>query len=441
MGLKFTTRAGKLRPILQAAPGTLAVSSRQHRMYMCFRMVIVVLTLVVSGALWAAFPTGRAAILEAGQKAKWSLQQTVGLEPARSEIDAYWRDRRDRREVSTRERYNRLFASFEPDRQAFLRAAGMAPEEAVIRWGNYDMTLAMSGKVFVRDDSGRYYRLRPGVRSAWYRRVAAFGADVCQLIFLDTPEVRRLAEAIGAEVVPDIVHTTNSWGCRGPEPNMDAPIRVLVLGDSFMEGYMVGDDETPPEQLRQTLRAEAGKDVAVLNTGTLGYGPEHYYYTLVSYLERFGPRFVVLGLYSNDFGEDREVLRAECDWTEGKYWLERILETCRAHRVLCVIAPVPCEAQLVGPRNAGNYPGQVANMTKIPGPRFCDPTEAFIDEDLKLREAEAARGVVKVESLLYNTSKGDGHLSPAGAALWGRVVARRLAHLLAIDDALADDRG
>ena len=133
----------------------------------------------------------------------------------------------------------------------------------------------------------------------------------------------------------------------------------------------------------------------MLNTGTLGYGPEHYYYTLVSYVDRFRPRFVVVGIYSNDFGEDIDVLRAQGDWIEGKYWLDRILQTCRENKILCVIAPVPCETQLIGPRNSGHYPGQVANVTKIAGPYFCDPTEAFLDKDLRLRREAAASGAVQ----------------------------------------------
>ncbi len=312
----------------------------------------------------------------------------------------------------------------------------MGPDQAVIRWGNYDMTLAMSGKVFVSDDTGRYYRLRPGVSSAWFRQVDGLGTDVCQLLFPDTSEVRLLAKIAGAEVVPGVTHTTNSWGCRGPEPRMDDPTRVLVLGDSFMQGYLVSEDETPPERLRQSLRAELGTEVSVLNTGTLGYSPEHYYYTLVSYVDRFRPRFVVVGIYSNDFGEDIDVLRGQGDWTEGTHWLERILYDCRERRIVCLVAPVPCETQVLGLRVAANYPAPVANFARIRGPLFCDPTEAFLDEDLKLRRAQAARGEDSGRSLLYNGHLGDGHLSPAGAAIWGSVVARRLALLTGLENGL-----
>ena len=108
----------------------------------------------------------------------------------------------------------------------------------------------MSGHVFARVDSGRQYQLRPGVRSIWLRQVGVLGMDVCVSRVPDTPEVRRLAGPAGAEIIAGPIQTTNSWGCRGPEPDMDAPVRGLVLGDSFMQGYLVGDDETPPERPR-----------------------------------------------------------------------------------------------------------------------------------------------------------------------------------------------
>ena len=140
------------------------------------------------------------------------------------------------------------FAALNPETQAFLRAAGMSPERAAIGWGNYDMTLVLSGEAFARVDSGRCYQLRPRVRIDLVRALNELDMAVCIGQFPDTPEVRRLAAAAGTEMIPGPIHTTNSWGCR--EPDMAAPVRVLVLGDSFMQGYLLADDETPPERLR-----------------------------------------------------------------------------------------------------------------------------------------------------------------------------------------------
>ena len=84
------------------------------------------------------------------------------------------------------------------------------------------MTLVMSGQVFARVDSGRQYQLRPGLRSIWIRQIATMGMDVCVSQLPDTPDVRQLAAPAGVQIVPGPVQSTNSWGCRGAEPDMNA---------------------------------------------------------------------------------------------------------------------------------------------------------------------------------------------------------------------------
>jgi hypothetical protein len=411
----------------------LPFQEKSARLARVFRGLIIAVTVLALAAIWAAWPTGRATALGMVERAKWRVQRSIGLEPPRSEVDAYWRARRARREVTTRERYRKSFETLAPKIQAFFRAAGMDPDEAVLRWGNYDMTLVMSNQVLARNDAGRQYQLLPHVRSAWYRELEVLGMDVCIFLLPDTPKLNRLAAEAGAEIVPGLFQTTNSWGCRGPEPDPNAPLRGLVLGDSFMQGFFVNDSDSPPEQLRKSLQAEIGAEVSILNTGTLGYCPEHYYYTLLEFVDRFRPRFVVVGLYSNDFGEDKDVLRGDGDWTEEQHWLELILQRCRARGVLCLFAPVPCESQLAGPRNQGNYPGQVSNLIGLSGRLFCDSTDAFIDEDLKLRPPWNPAISLSPRSPLYNGLLADGHLSPKGTAIWGRTVAHRLALLIGKD--------
>ena len=76
----------------------------------------------------------------------------------------------------------------------------------------------------------------------------------------------------GGVVVPESVQTTNSWGCRGPEPDLTAPVRVLVLGDSMMQGALVGDQDTPPARLEGYL-------ARALDTPRLGseHGPHRLF--------------------------------------------------------------------------------------------------------------------------------------------------------------------
>ena len=114
-------------------------------------------------------------------------------------------------------------------------------------------------------------------------------------------------------VVPKSVQTTNSWGCRGPEPDTTAPVRVIVLGDSMMQGPLVGDSETPPARLQAHLSQALGSPVSVLNTGHMGYSVEQYDQTLRAFGDRFRPHYVVISICGNDFGDRDD----PANWVEG----------------------------------------------------------------------------------------------------------------------------
>ncbi len=118
------------------------------------------------------------------------------------------------------------------------------------------------------------------MRSIWIRSFQKRG-DVKEYIQIpDRPETAELVKDAGAVIVDGSAQTTNSWGLRGPEPDTQARWRGIVLGDSYMQGLFVGDDQTPTECLKRDLRKRLGGTVEVLNTGHLGYSPEQYYYSL-----------------------------------------------------------------------------------------------------------------------------------------------------------------
>ena len=56
-----------------------------------------------------------------------------------------------------------------------LDYAGLDPDHALLRWGNFDRTLYLPSTVFVADDTGRSYRFRPGMRSIWVRNLKLKG--------------------------------------------------------------------------------------------------------------------------------------------------------------------------------------------------------------------------------------------------------------------------
>ena len=102
----------------------------------------------------------------------------------------------------------------------------------------------------------------------------------------------------------EITETTNSLGLRGREVDRqkaDGITRILLLGDSFVEGLAVEEDEVVSQVLERRIR-ETGKrgGVEVLNAGTAGYSTDQE----LLYFTREGvalePDFTVLFVYVND---------------------------------------------------------------------------------------------------------------------------------------------
>jgi hypothetical protein len=113
-----------------------------------------------------------------------------------------------------------------------------------------------------------------------------------------TPNKRALRERTEYKHI----ETVNSLGMRDVERAVANPAgatRVLVLGDSFVEGYSVADDETLTRKLEAHL-ANNGRAVEVLNAGVGGYSTDQ---ELIWFRKRgrfFKPDIVVLALYRND---------------------------------------------------------------------------------------------------------------------------------------------
>ena len=260
----------------------------------------------------------------------------------RAEVDESWTRFRQLGIDQTRTKVERLYADAKPPLQKLLRYAGMDPEHGLVRWGNYDWTLLLPSAVFEPDDGGRSYRFRPLTHSIWLRNLP--GQLGVPLFFL-VPDGPGLADAIAgtkADVVQTSRQFTNSWGLRSPEPRLDASLRGIVLGDSYMQGMFIGENETPPECLRRYLHDQLQTSVSILNTGVMGYSPEQYYYSLTTFADRFRPQFVVVSVFINDFGSSLDVsTQGTGDWKEAKYWLEKINFYCRKRRWPCLVVPVP----------------------------------------------------------------------------------------------------
>jgi lysophospholipase L1-like esterase len=75
-----------------------------------------------------------------------------------------------------------------------------------------------------------------------------------------------------------------------------------MLGDSFVFGFGVEDEETLPAQLETVLGARH-EGIEVLNAGVPGWSADQYYLFLQTRLDEIAPDLVLLGLLDNDVGD------------------------------------------------------------------------------------------------------------------------------------------
>jgi hypothetical protein len=405
---------------------------RAVRLERGFRRVIVAMTAVVAVGLVAGLPAGRYGAVWLASKTRLVALTLVGVPRSRANLDDEWRRKREFEIAAARGDYRRSFAAMSPPIQELFRFAGLDPRQVVLRWGNFDRTLRLPSTTFESDESGRSYRMKPHTRSVWVRTQRS--AEGCPSYFLapDTPELRDALRSTEFEVVAGSNQTTNSWGLRGAEPDLTVPLRGIVLGDSYMQGILVADDETPPECLRRDLLARIETRVEVINTGHIGYSPEQCFFTLLEYADRVDPQFVVLSLFANDFGDLAEVLEGEADWDEGKHWVSEIQRYCRERGMIILVVPAPFVSQVVGARKGASYPGQISNIAGENSLDYLDPIEAFVDEQLVFLSEASDQDINEMPSPLFNGWIADAHFSPLGSKVWAKAVGRRLSLLFEI---------
>jgi hypothetical protein len=400
---------------------------RTERVERAFKAVLSLGTLAMILALVLALPVGRYWTEWLFTRVRWLSLGAVGQKPDHSEIEADWRRKRSFDVASARRSLAATFAEYPPAMQRLLRFAELDPVHALVRWGNFDRTVLLPGKIFEADESGRSYRFRPNVRSIWVRNFPVKGQVKAYFQVVDTPEVAELLKGTGAQIVEGSVQTTNSWGLRGAEPNLRASWRGIVLGDSYMQGLFVGDQDTPTECLKRELKSRLQAPVEVLNTGHLGYSPEQYYYTLLEYGRRFPPQFVVVSIFANDFGGDVEaVLLGNGDVEEARYWLWRIRQYCLERGAHLLVVPAPWVKQIDEAQLAGYYPGRFSNVLEATGLEYLDPIEDFVNAHLGDSLALRKDGKFPTGNTLFNGRVGDAHFSAEGCRVWAKAVGRRL---------------
>ena len=96
----------------------------------------------------------------------------------------------------------------------------------------------------------------------------------------------------------DVEYSANSYGARDRERELvAAPPRIIVLGDSFIEGYGLERHQ------RLSDRLESATGIAHLNFGVGGdVGPTQYYLIYETLARRYSHQGVLVGLFpANDF--------------------------------------------------------------------------------------------------------------------------------------------
>lgn len=103
--------------------------------------------------------------------------------------------------------------------------------------------------------------------------------------------------------------TINSKGLRDVERPYAKPegvFRVLMLGDSFVEGLQVAQDKTLPVQLEAQLRQRLNSPVEVINAGVSRYGTGNSLLFLEAEGLRYDPDLVIYAFYPNDVTDNLE---------------------------------------------------------------------------------------------------------------------------------------
>jgi hypothetical protein len=130
-------------------------------------------------------------------------------------------------------------------------------------------------------------------------------ANYNRIIFQNTTEGENLPyityENLTWQSTPDtahkFVHHLNEYGFRDKSWNVEKEKkRIFILGDSFVEGDMVEDDETIPAVFQSLI----GEETEVFNCGMNGTGFSSYLKFLHHSLPIFQPDEVNLLIYAND---------------------------------------------------------------------------------------------------------------------------------------------
>lgn len=424
--------------------------SRKKKLHLLFRSGIVGATLLAVGAGLSSTKAGFRLMQESFERINPSkllkhppTDAELAAQKLQKELEQFQKERVVIEEEVMKnsniaqESAEQCFESASPELRTFLKAAGLAPEgnakEKMVLAPEMNLaeTWVLSGRVFAAEADGNV-GLVPNQQSVWLR--GDVYPSAIPLLPKDEQVFSAAREAgVSFEEFPGAVHTTNSWGLRGPEPDCDAALIVLVVGDSFTHGYGVGDEETAPAWMQKHLAGHVQGGVSVLNAGLTGTGPRQYLRSVKKFLPKLRPDdAVVVQYYSNDFGMDGEVCNDRgAFWAQAGHYLREIWETCEQKGVTCIFSPSYSKTQF-NDREYGYTDRAASILRDVPSDRFCEILPALQRKNMQL-QLEQGRWTNK-NSLVH--LEGDAHYNAEGNDVWGRELAEHLLLLLRQREAL-----
>lgn len=103
--------------------------------------------------------------------------------------------------------------------------------------------------------------------------------------------------------------------------------RILMVGDSMVEGFLAGPDETIPKVFERAART-AGEDLEVWNMGVGGAGLEEYVRLIQDAVPAYAPDEIFLVFHANDllgsvtFGPTH--VKPSFEARQGRFWESRL---------------------------------------------------------------------------------------------------------------------
>lgn len=116
----------------------------------------------------------------------------------------------------------------------------------------------------------------------------------------------------GDRTIYDNLQKANTWGFldREPPQGRGNDLRVLILGDSFVEGLQVGSEEKVGRVLERMLSDRLRKPVTVMSLAIAGTGQAAQYVWWRHFGSDFRPHVVVLVIATNDIRDNYPALVA-----------------------------------------------------------------------------------------------------------------------------------